>query len=96
VTSKCILPGAEQLTAQEQHTILTDTCRRVFTSNDGKVVLNMLLTDLHFFDECRSETETALNNYAKFFIRDRLGVGNTLALSNTVLAEAETADLRKG
>jgi hypothetical protein len=85
---KCILPGAEKLTPEEQIKILQKTCIRVFNTKDGKVVFNMFLTDWHFFDVCTTENEKALNEYAKFFIRHRLGVSNTLDLSNLI---AETA-----
>jgi hypothetical protein len=87
-TNKCVLPGAETLTPEEQMQILQKTCSRVVHTEDGKIFLNMLLTDLHFFDICTTENEKALNEYAKFLIRYRLGVSNTLELSNMI---AETA-----
>ena len=78
----------KKLTPQEQNEQLVETCRRVFGSEDGKIVLNMLLTD-HFMFECtRTEQERALNEYAKFFIRERLGVCDTKPLTDFI---AETS-----
>lgn len=48
--------------------------RELFSSPNGQIVLNQLLTDLRYFDECKTEDDTALSNYAKFLIKERLGV----------------------
>jgi hypothetical protein len=86
----------EKLTDEEKNRELVAACRRVFSTADGRAVLNMLLTDLDFFDQAPGNDGAALNNYAKFFIRERLGVRNTVALSNAVAVEAETAASRGG
>jgi len=78
----------KKLTEEEKHALLVETCRKVFSTDDGKVVLNMLLTDLHMFETSNTERETALNEYAKFFIRRRLGVRDTKSMTDFI---AETA-----
>jgi hypothetical protein len=83
----------KDLSPWQKHERLAETCRRVFGTPEGKIVLNMLLTDLYFFDRTHDTDEDALNNYAKFLIRERLGVGDTVTLSNFI---AETAASRGG
>jgi hypothetical protein len=85
-----------RLTDEEKNEELVAACRRVFSTEDGRIVLNMLLTDLYFFDQAPEPDGAALNNYAKFFIRGRLGVRGTVALSDAIASEAETAASRGG
>jgi hypothetical protein len=70
--------------------------RRVFSTKDGRTVLGRLLRDLYFFDQTPDSAGAALNNYAKFFIRERLGVLGTAALSDAVADAAETAASGEG
>jgi hypothetical protein len=76
------------LTPGQKNGRLVETCRKVFGTPEGKIVLNMLLTDLYFFDRAGNPEEGALNNYAKFFIRERLGVGDTVLLSDFIAGTA--------
>ena len=78
----------KKLTAEERNDLLVETCRRVFACDDGKIVLNMLMTDMCLLREAETEREEALNGYAKFFIRERLGVRDTKALTDFI---AQTA-----
>ena len=78
----------EKLSAANKNEMLIETCRKVFSTDDGKIVLNMLMTDLFFFDKGETEKEGFLNEYAKFFIRERLGVRDTKSLTDFI---AETA-----
>jgi len=78
----------ESLTKEEKNAELVNTCRRVFGTDDGKVVLNMLLTDLKLFEDAKTESEKAVNEYAKYFVRERLGVRDTKDLTDFI---AETA-----
>lgn len=64
---------------------MTEYFRRVFSTPDGKVVLEQLLIDLKFFDECVTETDTALNNYAKFMIFKRLKVDNKSKITRLLM-----------
>lgn len=83
----------KRLSPEEQNIQLVEICKQVFGTNEGKIVLNMLLTDLFFFENTHTEKEQALNEYAKFFIRERLGVSDTKSLSDLI---AETAVSREG
>jgi hypothetical protein len=48
--------------------------RRVFLSPDGQEVLRILLNDWNFFDVCDTEQKRVLNEYAKVFLHDHLGL----------------------
>ena len=61
--------------------------RNVFSSPEGKEVLHQILTDLKFYDECLTETDIALNNYAKFMIFKRLKVDNKKQITELLLKE---------
>lgn len=64
---------------------MTEYFRRVFTTHDGRIVLEQILIDLKFFSECVTETDIALNNYAKFMIFKRLKCDNTKEITNNLL-----------
>jgi len=78
----------KKLPEKERNALLKENCRNVFKTEEGKVALNMLLTDLHLFEPALSDQDKALNEYAKFFIRVRLGVRDTKVLTDFI---AETA-----
>jgi len=78
----------KRLTEKEKNEALVKTCREVFSGEKGMIALNMLMTDLFFFDTAKTEKESFLNEYAKFFIRERLGVSDTKALTDFI---AQTA-----
>ncbi|MBO7714414.1 MAG: hypothetical protein J6S85_12635 [Methanobrevibacter sp.] len=59
--------------------------RKVFLSEDGKIVLRQILTDLNYFDECKTNDDVVRNNYAKFVIKTRLMIDNKDRLTNAVL-----------
>jgi len=77
-----------KLSAEEQNDLLVEICRQVFSSEAGKIVLNMLMTDLCLFEYAPDEREKYLNDYAKYFIRQRLGVRDTKSFTDFL---AETA-----
>jgi hypothetical protein len=85
-----------KLSDEEKNRELVAACRRTFLTADGRIVLNMLLTDLYFFEQSTDSGGAALSNYAKFFIRERLGVRDTVALSDAVAGIAETAASGEG
>ncbi|MDR3191617.1 MAG: hypothetical protein LBT87_00975 [Treponema sp.] len=60
----------------------------VFGTPRGARALNIILEDLRFFHWTENEGERALNEYAKFLIRERLGVADTLRIAEAVMAEA--------
>jgi len=78
----------KKLTPEERNEMLVETCRKVFNTDDGRIVLNMLLADLRLYENLNTKRELALNEYAKFFIRERLGVRDTKAMTDFI---AETA-----
>ena len=78
----------KKLTPEERNEMLKEACRKVFGTEDGRVVLNMLMTDLFLYENTHTKQERALNEYAKFFIRERLGLRDTKALTDFI---AETA-----
>lgn len=64
---------------------MSECFRRVFSTSEGKIVLHQILTDLRFYDECVSETDTALNNFAKFMIFKRLKVNNKKQITKLIM-----------
>lgn len=62
--------------AAEQDKEITRLFRSVFSTEDGRIVLNQLLIDLRYYSECVSDSDIALNNYAKFMINQRLKINN--------------------
>jgi predicted YcjX-like family ATPase len=85
----CLLPGYENADFEQQRKKLVETFRKVFATNDGKVVLNAILYDLFYFTEATTDSEQALNQYAKYFIKERLGIKNTLDISNALISLVE-------
>jgi hypothetical protein len=53
---------------------LRDIFRRLFLSKDGQEILRILLADWSFFDVCKTDRQRALNDYAKVFLHDYLGL----------------------
>ena len=81
-----VIPGYSNLSEEEQAEVLQETFREVFESDKGKVVLNVILEDLHFLEPCRTEEDKALNNYSKFFIMERLGIKDSLSITDAVFS----------
>ena len=83
--SKCVMPGYETSSPDEQIKALRKTFKRVFKTEDGKIVFNALLNDLFYFTEAKTEAEKALCEYAKFFLRERLGIVKTLDITDSLI-----------
>lgn len=64
---------------------MTECFRRVFSTQDGRIVLHQILTDLRFYDECVDDVDRALNNFAKFMIFKRLKVDNKKKLTSLIM-----------
>ncbi|MDR2784564.1 MAG: hypothetical protein LBB83_01485 [Treponema sp.] len=79
--SGCIVKKPEEL---------QQVFRRVFLSPDGLTVLRLLLNDWSYFEVCDTEQKRALNDYAKIFLHNYLGLANI-----TVYAELDTSDFEK-
>ena len=77
-------PDARKI-AEERDRRMTECFRRVFSTQDGKIVLHQILTDLEFFNcEIKNKHQIALNNYAKFMIFKRLGCNNDKQISDVI------------
>ena len=63
---------------------MSECFRRVFSTDEGRKVLHQLLIDLRFYDECVTETDVALNNFAKFMIFKRLKCDNYRQMTNVL------------
>ncbi len=62
---------------KERDKRMTECYRRVFSTDEGRIVLHQILTDLKFYDhENLTETSVTLNNFAKFMIFKRLKCDN--------------------
>jgi len=48
--------------------------RKLFLTAEGLEVIRVLLGDWCFFDACRNERDRAMNEYAKYFLSERLGL----------------------
>ena len=60
--------------------------REVFSTDKGRAVLNVILTDLHYFDVCTDDEDRALSNYAKMLISSRLGMVDTVAITDSLFS----------
>ena len=86
------VPGFENKSEEEQRKELQRILRETFSTPNGKIAFNMILSDLHFFTPTKTETETSLANYAKYLITERMGIVDTIAITDFML-QTETEDL---
>ena len=63
---------------------MSECYRRVFSTDDGKRVLHQILEDLRFYSECVTDTDVALNNFAKFMIFKRLKCDNYKQITSAI------------
>lgn len=74
----------EQEAIIERDKRMSECFRRVFSTDEGRLVLHQLLTDLRFYDECVTDTDIALNNFAKFMIFKRLKCDNYKQMTSAI------------
>ena len=75
---------------RKENAEMQKTFRKVFSNYDGMKVLNVILSDLKYFDVCNNEREMALRNYATFLLEERMGFKNTVSMTENLLkSEAE-------
>lgn len=79
------IPGYENLPPEEQIKELQKMFRDVFSGENGKIVLTVILEDLYYFAECRNAEDRALNNYAKTLVSKRLGIASSLDITKGIL-----------
>jgi hypothetical protein len=75
---------SEQEAIIERDKRMSECFRRVFSTDEGRLVLHQLLTDLRFYDECVTDTDIALNNFAKFMIFKRLKCDNYKQMTSAI------------
>ena len=75
---------SEQEAVIERDKRMSECFRRVFSTDEGRIVLHQILTDLRFYDECVTDTDIALNNFAKFMIFKRLKCDNYKQITNAI------------
>lgn len=83
--SKSYIPGS---TPEEKESYIQKYFREVFGSAQGKAVLNILLTDLHYFDLCEDEEDMHLSNFAKHLLGNRMGLKDTVAITDCLFSGA--------
>lgn len=84
--NKTGLPGFENDTVEKQEEELERMFFNVFMTEEGKIVLTALLEDMCFFRECKSQDEVCLNNFAKFILKKRMGITNTMDITTKLLS----------
>lgn len=72
-------------TPEEQHKAMQRAFYNVFSTEEGTAVLNVILTDLHYFTPTKTEGDVALSNYAKILLNDRLGIDNTVIQTDLLI-----------
>ena len=63
---------------------MSECYRRVFSTDEGRIVLHQILEDLMFYKECVTDTDIALNNFAKFMIFKRLKCDNYKQITSAI------------
>ena len=76
---------SEQEAIIERDKRMSECYRRVFSTDEGRLVLHQILEDLRFYDECVTDTDIALNNFAKFMIFKRLKCDNYKQMTNAIM-----------
>ena len=75
---------SEQETIIERDKRMSECFRRVFSTDEGRLVLHQILEDLRFYKECVTDTDVALNNFAKFMIFKRLKCDNYKQITSAI------------
>ena len=75
---------SEQEAIIERDKRMSECYRRVFSTDEGRIVLHQILEDLMFYKECVTDTDIALNNFAKFMIFKRLKCDNYKQITSAI------------
>lgn len=75
---------SDQKVIIERDKRMTECFRRVFSTDEGRIVLHQILEDLRFYKECVTDTDIALNNFAKFMIFKRLKCDNYKQMTSAI------------
>lgn len=79
------LPEFRGLTSEQAAEKEQRIFREVFGTRNGQIVLTQILTDLKYFGRCNDMESTALSNYAKYLLQERLGINDTYKLTVSML-----------
>jgi hypothetical protein len=80
------LPGYDRATTDKKKKEINRLFQSIFMTAEGKICLNILLSDLRFFRPCESVEDKALSEYAKVFLRERLGIENTSVITDAIIS----------
>ena len=72
-----------------QAALMRELFLNVFSTPEGMQVLGVILEDLFYWKPALDPESVALNQYAKFLLRERLGANNQLALVESLIAMAK-------
>ena len=72
-------------TPEEQNIAMQRAFRHVFGTEEGIAVLNVILTDLHYFIPCKTDGDVALSNYAKVLLNERLNLTDTVKITDALM-----------
>lgn len=86
------LPGYENLSPEDQAKKERQMFREVFSTPHGRIVLTQILLDLKYFSVCTNEQDTALSNYAKFLLQERLDINDTKKIVNALIGGDGTGE----
>jgi hypothetical protein len=79
------LPGYDRANTDKKKKEINRLFQSIFMTEKGKVCLNILLSDLRFFRPCESVEDKALSEYAKVFLRERLGIEDTSVITDAII-----------
>lgn len=71
------------------------TFRRLFSSTEGKKVFNVVLNQLCYFRECTNAEEMTLNNFAKFLLREDMGITDSVHITDTLLEAYTVPEIKE-
>lgn len=83
------IPGFENSSEEDQKIMMHRIFNRVFNTPDGRIVFNWILNDLHYFTPAENEYEKALVNYGKILVLDRMGITDSIAVTDAMLTSYE-------
>ena len=84
------VPGYETSVPEKQKKEIQRLFNEVFSTDNGKVVLNVLLSDLRYFRPAITDAEKSLCEYAKILLRERMGLKNTQLMTESILETCRT------
>lgn len=80
------LPGFDGIETKEKQKALQNIFRKVFSTPEGKLVLNVLLSDLRYYRPAENENDYVLCEYAKKLLRNRIGLEDTAVMTDCIMS----------